>query len=53
MIKHAVRVGRKNYILTERNLQKQQAQGGAAISRDRVGVRGGRQDQRDTVNQDI
>lgn len=40
-------VGRKNSLLTGRNLQ--QNQGGAAICRDQLPVRGGQQDKRHTV----
>uniref|UniRef100_A0A669C5A2 Collagen type VI alpha 2 chain n=1 Tax=Oreochromis niloticus TaxID=8128 RepID=A0A669C5A2_ORENI len=49
--KHLMTVGRKNSLLTGRNLQQNQAQVGAAICPACLGLRGGRQDKNHLVEE--
>lgn len=51
MSKHLAITGRKNSPLTGSNLQQNQAQGSTAICCDQLGMRGEKQDKRQTVKE--
>lgn len=47
--KYLATMGRKNFLLTGRNIRKNWAQGGSAICCDCLGLRGGKQDKRHSL----